>query len=132
MARQVTWRRSRDEVSWNCKTTAYYRNNVNLCLSLKAGVQSNLMNHNAILQVMRPIPGTKKKEILLTREFTNSWIAKEAVDAVLTLCYVFYGKDDEAAEAWFLKTLSEWQGAPPPEQPDFDESYGTRIYKHYR
>jgi len=51
---------------------------------------------------------------------------------VLTLCYVFYGKDDVTAEAWFLKTLSEWQGAPSPEQPDFDESYGTKIYKHYR
>ena len=133
MARQVNWRRSRNEVIWNCKTTSYYRNNVNLCLSLQAGINSNIMIQNATLQVMRPIPGTRKKEVLLTREFTSSWIAKEAVDAVLILCYIFYGKDDIAAEAWFLKTLSEWDGAPSPEQPDMEDVGDVgRIYKHYR
>ena len=130
MARQVTWRLSRDEAKWNCKTGRYYRNNVNLSLSLQAGINSNIMIQNATLQVMRPIPGTRKKEVLLTREFTSSWIAKEVVDAVLILCYVFYSRDDIAAEAWFLKTLSEWDGAPPPEQPDMEDV--GRIYKHYR
>ena len=131
MSRMVTWRRDREEAMWKAKT-AGYSIKFDLKLELSAGIQSALINKNAVLKVMRPIPGTNKKELLFSKEFSSSWIAKDTIDSLLFLCYSLFIVlgENEQAEQWFIDTLSNFKGVDYPEQPD--PSDHTKIYKYYK
>lgn len=130
MSRMVTWRRDREEAMWKSKT-AGYSIKFDLRFELSAGISSALLNKNAVLKVMRPIPGTNKKELLFSKEFKSSWIAKDTIDSLLFLCYSLFivVGESEKAEQWFIDTLSNFKGADYPEQPDLEDMGYT--YKRY-
>jgi hypothetical protein len=136
MARQVSWRRSNagDLPCWtaNINNRWYNAKGFNLKLKLNAAMRSSFINKNARLEVHRTIEGSRKTELLFSREYESTWKAKEVVDAILTICNIMMLKDNEKAEAWFLEVLSSYVGAEQPVQPEgVSTTPGGRTYKHW-
>lgn len=131
--RQVKWSSSsNDSGLYTCKTENYWRTSVKLRLRLELGITGNVKSRNPILTVMRDIPNSRKKEILFSREFVSTYAAKEAVDAMLTLCDIYHGRHNPEAESYFIELLSRYKGAELPEQPIIEFNNNNKIYSYTR
>jgi hypothetical protein len=119
MAREIRWSRgsSYGEVKWTAKTRpehAWYRHNVDLSFTLEAAKRGGVRNTNARLIVRKRLPNKKVADhVILTREFKNSYEAKDVIDSLIYLSKVL--KHGEDGEEWFLEQLKNFKGAPLPD-----------------
>jgi hypothetical protein len=120
MARRVAWRRGRsEEVFWTTSTNGW-GNNIDFTLVLEAARFNSLVNKHAKLIVKKKSSVDDKLEVILEKEFSSSWRAKDVVDAFLTLtCSLF--NDKQEAEDFFINTLRNYEIACRPTQwePDY-------------
>ena len=119
VCRELRWRRRRGYCEgW---TAIAYR--VDLSFTLEPGRRGGYVNRNAVLIVRAKKPGAKvATEIILEKEFTNSYVAKNVIDALLFICWSM--KTNEEAYEWFMTQLKDYPGAPTPEYP----KPGSHIY----
>ena len=134
MARQTSWRRVEDGL-WRTPVTLpeWRRTNYGIVFEVKAGIVSNFKRTNAIINILKPIQGKRGQyELLRSKSFDNSWIAKEIVDALLLLARSQSNDDNkESSIQLLLNIFDQLTGAPEPEQPELNE-LPTHIYSYKR
>ena len=129
MSRMVNWSTRYDDSINNQVATAKVNPrwcaNINLSFTIEYGRYGGLVNKNAVLLVRKAVNGSKvANTVLLKREFKASWVAKSFLDNLLGLANIMYDSNNEFnAEKWVLEQLSNYPGAPIPEQPETVTNY---------
>jgi hypothetical protein len=120
MSRTVRWKYNDNGgfPYWTASASSnnWLKHNVELSFVVQSGRRSSLVNQNARLIVKKKtkVNGKTVATILVTKEFSTSYWAKEIVDNLLTIASQLF-RNQEDAEAFLINTLKNGQNAEIPE-----------------
>ena len=88
---------------------------MDLMFEVHAGSRSKFISRNAKLDIKVKQEGQRyHRQVIATKEFTSSWEAKAAVDAVLFMLHLM-DKSPEESRQWLLERFDEFPKLDMPE-----------------